>query len=406
MNVVKSIREHRNAAVGFLILLILLVVVLGCLLAPEVFYDQWIWKYYWGPLVADASGSSTVWHNGVPAHEGYTLLSEITYGIFFIVAVYFLYKLLKKLRVAIDWSFALALMPYIIYGSVARVLEDTEYFDPPLVYWFITPPIYVQIALIGVGFLVFGAYLHSLSQTKDRRSVLLALFSLLIVIDVGSTVLWLLGVDYGAYSIHPAVVYLLSFLAFTPAVYQAIKKASVSVHVVLFSGGLFLLLLSSYLTGLWILGEQWSYTPGVRFDIFLLIAGLVFLIALAVYLFASRFKTNPNVEIYRHPFNISLIIGHMVDGLTSYVSIYDPFNMGLPAYLEKHPASNFLMELWPPLFPIVKFVLIVVVIYVFDVLYKDEFKQHMNLVNMLKIGILVLGLSPGLRDLLRVVMGV
>ena len=406
MDVVKSIREHRHATVGFLILLVLIVVILGCLLAPELFYDQWIWKFYWGPLVADATGASTVWHHGVPAHEGYTLLSEITYGIFFIVAVYFLYKLLKKLQVAIDWSFALALMPYILYGPVARVLEDTEYFDPPLVYWFITPLIYVQIALIGVGFLVFGAYLHKLSHKKGVRSVLLALVSLLLLVDVCYTVLWLFGVEYGAYIVHPAVVCLLSFITFTPAFYQAIKKTSVSIHVVLFSGGLFLLLLSSYLTGLWILGEQWSYTPGVRFDIFVLIAGLVSLIALAVYLFASRFKTSPKVNIYRHPFNLSLIIGHMVDGLTSYISIYDPFNMGLPAYLEKHPASNFLMELWPPLFPIVKFVLIVAVIYVFDVLYKEEFKQHMNLVNMLKIGILVLGLSPGLRDLLRVVMGV
>jgi uncharacterized membrane protein len=64
------------------------------------------------------------------------------------------------------------------------------------------------------------------------------------------------------------------------------------------------------------------------------------------------------------------------------------------------------METWPPLFPIVKFSLIIVVIYVFDVLYKEDLKDHMNLVNLLKIGIIILGLSPGLRDLLRVTMGV
>ena len=79
--------------------------------------------------------------------------------------------------------------------------------------------------------------------------------------------------------------------------------------------------------------------------------------------------------------------------------------MGL-SYAEKHPASNVLLEIWGPLFPIVKFVLIIVVVYVFDVLYKDELKDHMTLVNLLKIGILILGFSPGLRDLLRVTMGV
>jgi uncharacterized membrane protein len=47
-----------------------------------------------------------------------------------------------------------------------------------------------------------------------------------------------------------------------------------------------------------------------------------------------------------------------------------------------------------------------VVIYVFDVYYKEELKNHLTLVNLLKIGILILGFSPGLRDLLRVTMGV
>jgi uncharacterized membrane protein len=80
--------------------------------------------------------------------------------------------------------------------------------------------------------------------------------------------------------------------------------------------------------------------------------------------------------------------------------------MGFLGYMEKHPASNALMELWPPLFPIVKFVLIISVIYIFDVLYKKELRQYYHFANLLKIGILILGFSPGVRDLLRVTMGV
>jgi uncharacterized membrane protein len=101
-----------------------------------------------------------------------------------------------------------------------------------------------------------------------------------------------------------------------------------------------------------------------------------------------------------------MLAGHLIDGITSYVSIYDPLQMGLPSYIEKHPASNSLMELWPPLFPLVKFVLIILVIYVFDILYKKELERYSRLVNLLKIGIFILGVSPGLRDLLRVTMGV
>ena len=64
------------------------------------------------------------------------------------------------------------------------------------------------------------------------------------------------------------------------------------------------------------------------------------------------------------------------------------------------------MEVWPPLFPIVKFLLILGIIYLFDVSFKKELVQYQRLINLLKIGILILGFSPGLRDLLRVTMGV
>jgi uncharacterized membrane protein len=178
-------------------------------------------------------------------------------------------------------------------------------------------------------------------------------------------------------------------------------------NTVIFSGGLLFLLPALYLIGRWIAGYQWKkFTNIVSFDVFLLIIGLVTLIAGTVYLVSRRYKDNEKIAVYKKPLNISMIVGHMIDGLTSYVSIYDPLNMGLIGYAEKHPASNILMEIWPPLFPIIKFILIVVVIYIFDILYKEEFKNYMNLVNLLKIGILILGLSPGLRDLLRVTMGV
>jgi uncharacterized membrane protein len=101
-----------------------------------------------------------------------------------------------------------------------------------------------------------------------------------------------------------------------------------------------------------------------------------------------------------------MIIGHLLDGFVSYISIYDPFKMGIPSYVEKHPASDVIMQIWPPLFPIIKFLLIVFVIYVFDVLYKEDLKNYKQIIILLKIGIFVLGFAPGLRDLLRVAMGV
>ena len=329
----------------YLILTIVVFIMIGLFLLPNIFYDQWIWKYYWGPVVADASGEVAI-HNGVQAREGYTIVSEITYGIILIFALYAIYKLLKKLKITVNWRFALVLMPYILFGPITRVLEDTGYFNEPIVYWYISPLIYLQITIFALFFLLLGYYLE-----------------------------------------------------------KKLKNPKLTVNRVIFLGGLILLIPSLYLIARWILGDQWSATTGVRFDVFLIVIGITFLVVGLVYLTSYIFRNKEKFAVYKNPLNLAMFIGHIIDGLTSYISIKDPFLIGLN-YSEKHPASNFLLEIWGPLFPIVKFILIIIVVYVFDILFKEELKNHLTLVNLLKIGIIILGFSPGLRDLLRVTMGV
>jgi len=340
MKITEIYRKNKNTIHLDILLAIIVVILVGCVVMPSVFYDQWIWRYYWGPVVADAAGGSAV-YNGVQANEGYTLISEITYGIILVIALYAIYKLLKKLKIIVDWRFALALMPYILFGPISRTLEDTGYFCEPFVYWFISPLIYLQIAAYALFFLLLGYYI-------EHRS----------------------------------------------------KKQYLTVNTILFSGGLLFLIPS-----LLILVVQGLESNDIRFDVFLLIICPICLIILLVYLFAHRFRSNKKLVVYKNPLNLAMLFGHLMDGLTSYISIKDPLGMGLN-YSEKHPASNVLLDIWGPLFPIVKFLLIIAVIYVFDVLYKDELKNHLTLVNLLKIGILILGFSPGLRDLLRVTIGV
>jgi len=387
-----------------ILVLFLVIVILGCLLAPDVFYDQWIWKYYWGPVVADATGHSVSYH-GVVASEGYTILSEITYGFILIMSLYGIYKLLKRLKIVVDWWFCVALMPYILFGPITRVLEDTGYYTNPFVYWFISPLIYLQIAAYVIVFIILWYAVERHIKKPYLKSTFLRIFPAFLLIDGLYTMLWVLGVSYGDYILHPLEFFAFSLLAFLPLVYFSLKKR-VTLNVIVFCGGLLFLLPSVYVIGRWIAGFQWGFTYGARFDVFLLIIGLVALICGAVYLVAYTFRRHEKIAVYKTPLNLSLFVGHMIDGLSSYISIYDPLRMGLPSYLEKHPASNILMEFWPPLFPIVKFLLIVAVIYLFDVLYKTELKQYQTLVNLLKIGIFILGVSPGIRDLLRVTMGV
>jgi uncharacterized membrane protein len=269
------------------------------------------------------------------------------YGLLIIIVLYGCYKLLKRWNVNVNWRFCLALLPYIVVGSVTRVLEDSRLFNEPIVYWFVSPLIYIQILLWVIAFFMCGYYLQ-----------------------------------------------------------KHFKNKYLTINSVLFIGGIILLSPFLFYIIQWFLGNQWNTSYGIRFDIFFIIAGLILLIITVVYVISHFFKNNENIKIYSKPLNLAMIGGHMIDGITSYVSIYDPLQMGLPKYIEKHPASDILMEIWPPLFPLIKFLLIVIVIYIFDVIYKKEFEEHHRLINLLKIGIFILGFAPGLRDLLRVMMGV
>jgi uncharacterized membrane protein len=403
MNLRQMTPRQKTALLLGILLAILMIIIIGYLVAPTLIYDQWIWKYYWGPVVADASGHSVSYHS-VIANEGYTILSEITYGVILICALYGLYKLLKKLEIKIDWYFCLAIFPYILFGPVTRVLEDTNYFAEPAMYWFISPLIYFQTTLYVLIFLFLGYYLQKKEFT--RRKTLFILLSVFGLIDVFYTIIWALGIHYGASIIEPGIIYVLSILACLPFLYRLIKKQTITVNTVIFSGGLLVVLPCFFLIGRWITGDQWSVSYGTYLNVFLLIIGLVALIVFLAYLIAWIYRKHDTMRAYKEPLNLSMLAGHLIDGITSYVSIYDPLSMGLPSYIEKHPASNSLMELWPPLFPIVKFLLIIMVIYVFDIAYKKELVKYSRLVNLLKIGIFILGVSPGLRDLLRVTMGV
>ncbi|KYK23067.1 hypothetical protein AYK25_06810 [Thermoplasmatales archaeon SM1-50] len=403
MNIPTTMQRYKNIVLFCILFGSLTIIVIGYLLAPTVIYDQWIWKYYWGPVVADAAGH-TVSHNGVIAQEGYTLVSEITYGIILICALYGLYKLLKKLEIRIDWYFCLALFPYILFGPVTRVLEDTNYFSDPFVYWFISPLIYVQTAFYVLIFLFLGYYLQK--KAFSPKKTLLILLFIFLLIDSVYSILWVLGFDYGASIIEPWFFCILSFFAFLPLFYRFLKKQTMKINTIIFSGGLIVALPCFFLIGRWMVGDQWSISTGTYANVFWLIIGLISIIIGIVFLIAWVYRKHESVAVYKHPLNLSMLGGHLIDGITSYVSIYDPLRMGLPTYIEKHPASNTLMDIWPPLFPLVKFLLIILVIFVFDVFYKKELERYPRLINLLKIGIFILGVSPGLRDLLRVTMGV
>jgi uncharacterized membrane protein len=75
---------------------------------------------------------------------GYNIVNTTVYSIILILFVYLIFKILKKLKVRIDKNLALAISPFVLFGSSMRVLEDSEILRGSI---FVTP---------GIYFLIFG----------------------------------------------------------------------------------------------------------------------------------------------------------------------------------------------------------------------------------------------------------
>jgi len=97
-----------------------------------------------------------------PKKMGYTLENTLLYSVMLVVAIYLIYRLLKKFNVKIDGRLAVAVSPYVALASTIRSLEDANFFSS---YWFVSPGIYFFIA--SVFFTVF-----LISLVLEKRKIL------------------------------------------------------------------------------------------------------------------------------------------------------------------------------------------------------------------------------------------
>ena len=341
-------------------------------LNPHLVYDNFIWRYYWGPVVSDALNHPAE-HHGITANEGYTLVSEITYGIIALLALYYIYRLFRRLKIAIDWGFCVSLMPLILFGPFSRVLEDTGYFEIPLVYWFISPLIYIQIAVYTLIFVVIGWHVE-----REKNA-----FPLLAIAFGGASLFSFYVWSFSGMvkePINPIIVFVCIVGAILPIIFDFYRNKDIRRNSIVLSSGLILLLPALVLIMEWIAGTRWSTSTGVRADVLFVVIALSTAITVAVYWIAKFIK---NAEPYTKPLNLAMIFGQMIDGLTTYITIYDPFHMGIPLYGEKHPISLKLMEASGGiLFPIAKFFLIILIIYAIDILYKEDLERYGSFTNL------------------------
>ena len=134
-------RRVFEIAVPVLILAFVIVVALGCIIFRDVFWDGFVWKYYWGPIVSDAGGDS----GGITS--SYNWIDTLSYGLILALSAYYIHKLFVHLKLRTGLGFFLAMSSILLIGPSARVLEDMELFNEPLQYIFISPLIYIFLGI-------------------------------------------------------------------------------------------------------------------------------------------------------------------------------------------------------------------------------------------------------------------
>ena len=129
--------------------------------------------------------------------------------------------------------------------------------------------------------------------------------------------------------------------------------------------------------------------------VFVIVAGTG--ITYAFYLVARHFKSS----IFTDPLNLSILLAHLMDASSTYIGV------DTLGYYEKHVVPTYLIELTGTalvMYPL-KLIIFIGVLYLLDTQFDDD-KQSSNMKMLIKLVILILGLSPATRNTIRMMLGI
>lgn len=182
---------------------------------PETVYDNFIWRYFWGPVVADAMNQATTTLNGVVAYRGYNAVNEVGYGILLVYAVLLLVAVFRRFDIGEEKGFVLPFVPFVIAGGLLRVVEDAGMVSLPWRYLTISPVIYFTVFAAVLLTLLLSVWLEREGAIGSYRSgvamggTLLALVtgsSLILTADIVNA--WMLPASLGLATLVFAPSYL------------------------------------------------------------------------------------------------------------------------------------------------------------------------------------------------------
>ncbi|UCF09113.1 MAG: DUF63 family protein [Thermoplasmata archaeon] len=409
----KAFYKKHGTKVWFAVIFgIIIVITLGCLFLPEIFWDKFIYRYYWGPLEVDALESGpVVQDDGYEINQGYTLVSEITYGIVLILALYGLFRLLERFKIRIDLKMTLSILPFIFLGGALRVMEDAELYQEPYVYLIISPLIYFLIGALIVGLLLYYTAVER-KENYSRKVKLALAWKPFVIFDLTYALIYIFGSESFNFMVNPFVPIALSIGLFFFLMLYTRREDRFDGYFSLFIFGLFLLAFSVFVLMLWPEIPAWRNAYGNAHDgldisteplAYPMVLGISLGITFLVYMLGRVLSKKREVwGIFTNPMNLLIVFGQMFDAAATFVGV------DFYGYAEKHPIPDFFFETFgtSAVFLPIKLALACAVVYLIDVSFSEELNDYPVLKGLIKIVIMVLGLAPGTRDMLRTGLGI
>ncbi|MGM0605661.1 MAG: DUF63 family protein [Halobacteriota archaeon] len=359
------------------VLALVAAVVGGSLLFPQAVYDGFVWRYFWGPVVADGAGASCAVRaggetallysasecataTGVVARPGYTTVSTLSYALVLVLMLGGVVFLVRRLGVGETSDLFFGLFPFMLFGGSLRTVEDvgvalgggaTAAVPFPWSALLISPFIYFTVFFITVVSLVLAVGAERSGLVSRYEYPLAAIGA----IAFGSTLVY-----YG-------------YVAST----SDVISITWSVPIITLVGATLVAAIT------WSLTER--YAPHINAGTG--VAGAV------------------------------IVWGHTIDGIANVLSLDWSSQLGIPSYSPKHVVNSAIIDVtstlqpasvsaaigtaWPFLF--VKVGAALFVVWLFNPEMFDESPRYSW---VLLIAVLAVGLGPGTRDFLRATLGV
>ncbi len=375
-------KSHKKKFWFFVLVVIPLFLLMGSLLWREVFWDAFLWKYMWGPVVADARGTSIG-----QVSAGYNPVNTLVYGLILVLALLGIYDLIDHLDIHIDDNFVFSLIPWIILGGSLRTLEDAGLFEESLAPLFISPVIYMFLGLCAILTMVLGAKLSI--RFKEENAVVRAVVLLPPVL-----IYILLTLPHTYIMVCIGAVFLSVFYALGR------KKHILNERYLFIAYGTTLLAISlTYNLYFTMTLDNTNPMELVYIPTLAITASALF--CLPIHLF-ERYQSSGLKKLFFTKLNLLIIISHLFDASATYRGIK------YYGYTEKHVLPALAIE-WvgdPIVMFVLKLILVVAVIVTLDHFYREELSRYPRLTVLVKFAIVTLGMAPAVRNTLRLAMGV